>query len=362
MSRLKSSARLEFERSHHSPLKDYVTALSWSDDGSILAASSASGEVAVWNWGGNAGSSTDVSTPVLTAVPDRAMSCLGLSTNVLLAAAGQDGIVSIWDCRASEVPLISTFGDGNDWIDQLAWHPSHDWLAFCTGRHVQVWDVPANERLAMLDFDNSSALSVAWHPSGSMLAVSGHSGVKFWNVDTWKEETYQLKVPGASIHVAWSWGGDYVASGNLDRTLSVLRWNSPPPWLMQGFPGKVRCVAWSLATAAASPQLAAACADGITVWEQEQGGKNWRSSILQGHGGTVQAIAYHPTQPLLASGAVDGEVCLWHRAKKLGQRLKTRSPGVSRLAWHPAGQSLAVGCIDGTIEIWVPSQRGRGFQ
>lgn len=362
MSRLKSSARFEFERSHHILLKDYVMALSWSRDGSILAASSAAGEVMVWTWGKNTGNSTNGAIPVLTEAADRAMSCLGVSANTLLAAAGQDGGISVWDCRAPKLPLIGTFGDGDNWIDQLAWHPSRDWLVFGLGRHVQVWDIPANERLAMLDFENSSALSVAWHPAGTMLAVSGHGGVKFWKVDTWKEETYQLKVPGASIHVAWSWDGNYIASGNLDRTLSVLHWDNPPPWLMQGFPGKVRCVTWSPAIAAASLQLASACADAITVWEREPGGKNWQSSILQGHSGTVQAIAYHPTQSFLASGAVDGQVCLWHRAKKLGQRLKTRSSGVSRLAWRPTGQCLAVGCIDGTIEIWVPSRRGRGFQ
>ncbi|MEM9447557.1 MAG: WD40 repeat domain-containing protein [Cyanobacteria bacterium P01_E01_bin.6] len=374
-----ASQKGEFERSHHITLADYITALVWSQDGTLLTAASSAGEVTAWDWeaitmasGGHV-TRADVKNvfatqaiPLLAASPNHAISCLDISTTQLVAAGGQDGTVSVWNAQSPDGSKGSLLGDGNHWIDQLTWHPTRDYLAFSAGPCVQVWDVPAQQQIATLNFDASSALGIAWHPSADLLAISGHGGVKFWNSVTWEEESYQLEVPGASISLDWSPDGTYLASGNLDRTLSVLHLHSPPPWLMQGFPGKVRCVSWSPnysdVSITQSPQVAAACANGVTIWEQESDGKTWHSSVLEGHRGTVQAIAYHPTQFLLASGAADGQVCLWHRAKKLSQRLKTKSPGVSCLAWHPDGHGLAVGCADGTIELWIPSQRGRGFQ
>ncbi len=374
MSRVSRSPRIEFERSHHLCLDDYITALSWSVDGTLIAAISSAGEVAVWDWTGSSPALRAIA--LQTAAPNAAMSGLSLSSTNLLAAAGQRGTVSVWDLSVWGVSASSsvadplTLGDGNDWIDQIAWHPSRDYLAFSMGHRVQVWDIPAKQQLADFSFEASSVLGLAWHPSGNQLAVSGHGGVHAWDSTTWEQNQYRLKVPGASISLAWSPDGNYLASGNLDRTLSVLRWQSPPPWLMQGFPGKVRRVAWMPSTVSPAPKLIAVCANGITVWEQDATGKTWRSSVLQGHGGrTVQAIAHHPTQQILASGATDGQVFLWHQSKKLGQKLKGRSrdasgvsPGISCLAWHPTGQHLAVGSVDGAIDILLLSQRGRGFQ
>jgi WD40 repeat protein len=376
-----TSQRIEFERSHSLTLKDYITALDWSSDGSVLVAASSSGEVAMWsgealsqksahNGRKSKENSTNSQTFLMEASLNQAMSCLEMSSKNLLAAAGQGGVVSIWDGRNSGYSKLVQLGDRHDWINRLTWHPSGDKLAFAIGHQVQVWDIFTNQQLADLHYQASSVLALAWYPSGDQLAVSGHGGVSLWNGDTWEQEDYQLKVPGASISLAWSPDGEYLASGNLDRTLSVLRWGSPPPWLMQGFPGKVRQVEWVPMGLSPSPQVIAVCANGVTVWSQKSGQNGWQNSVLQGHEGTVQAIAHHPTQPLLASGSADGQVFLWKESKKLGQRLKVRSrsdssgvsPGISCLAWHPTGESLAVGCGDGRIELWSPSQRGRGFQ
>ncbi|MEM6453368.1 MAG: hypothetical protein AAF703_24025, partial [Cyanobacteria bacterium P01_D01_bin.105] len=157
----------------------------------------------------------------------------------------------------------------------------------------------------------------------------------------------------------------YLASGNLDRTLTVVAWGNPPPWLMQGFPGKVRQVDWAPtlgegALGNAVPVVAAACAEGITVWRRQ--GKDWQSKVLKKHQGKVEAIAFHPTEPLLASAAQDGKLCLWKKATALQQTLRGVKAGFSAIAWHPQGRYLAAGGSEGELMIWAPSNRGTGFQ
>ena len=167
-------------------------------------------------------------------------------------------------------------------------------------------------------------------------------------------------MPGASLSLAWSATGQYLASGNLDRTLTVVDWENPPPWLMQGFPGKVRQVVWARPVGDKAPIVAAACVEGVTVWQRQ--GKQWQSRVLKKHKGTVEAIAFHPAEQLLASAAQDGQLCLWKEAKTLQQTLRGVKEGFSAIAWHPQGRYLAAGGSQGELIVWTSSNRGAGFQ
>ncbi|MBT9317864.1 WD40 repeat domain-containing protein [Leptothoe spongobia TAU-MAC 1115] len=341
-----------FQVHWHGELQDYITALAWSPSGDYLAVSSASGEVVVW-------SETDL-VSLLPAQPDSTIDCLGFSANgKYLAAAGQQGDVFLWQTSALNQPP-TVLQNPHCWIDQLTWHPGVSWLAFGAGNQIQVRDCGSSQSLTCLDFKDSSVLALKWHPDGTLLATSGHTGVKVWQSTDWEAEPEFVEVPGASISVDWSLDGRYLASGNLDRTLTVVSWGNPPPWLMQGFPGKVRQVAWAAPMANQPSLVAAACVEGVTVWQRQ--GQGWENRVLAHHEGTVVAIAFHPTQRLLASAAQDGQLCLWKNAKSLQQTLKGVASGFSAIAWHPQGTYLAAGGDQGELLIWKPTNRGQGFQ
>lgn len=333
-------------------LGDYITALAWSSDGGSLAIASSSGEVVVWCETGY--------VSLLSEEADSAIDGLGFSANgQYLAAAGQQGEVFIWQLAQLDQPP-TVLHHSPHWIDRLAWHPGTPWLAFGAGNEIQVWDCGSSQTLASLDFKESSVLSLAWHPDGTLLAASGHTGVKVWQSVDWNTEPEFVEVPGASMDVAWSLDGRYLASGNLDHTLTVVSWGNPPPWLMQGFPGKVRQVAWAAPMENQPSMVAAACVEGVTVWQRQ--GQGWENRVLAKHGGTVVEIAFHPTKRLLASAAKDGQLCLWQKAKSLQQTLKGVKSGFSAVAWHPQGTYLAAGGDQGEILIWKPATRAQGFQ
>ena len=385
----------DFDAYWKASLEDYVTTLAWSFDGTILAAGASSGEVLLWRAGARA-------VRLRSAASEQSIDTLEFSANgQYLAAAGQQGSVFIWDLASLDWNLLDgtaldeTVLDGtvpaqppeqsivapsiaaptvpqptivlenpHCWIDRLTWHPTQSWLAFGAGSQVNVWDIAQAKQLTQQNFVASSVLGLAWHPDGQRLAASGHTGVKVWSVDDWCGPPDLIEVPGASLSLAWSADGQYLASGNLDRTLTVVSWGNPPPWLMQGFPGKVRQVDWAPSPSGASagevPVVAAACVEGITLWRRQ--GKNWQSTVLEKHKGTVEAIAFHPTESLLASAAQDGRLCLWKKAKSLQQTLRGVKAGFSAIAWHPQGRYLAAGGSQGELIVWAPSNRGTGFQ
>lgn len=250
-----------FRKQAQDQLSDYVRGLAWSSNGHDLAAISAVGEVVLWA----AADRAQRTRLDLQDAGDCSYDCLDFSANSqFLAVGGQAGKVRVWDLHRDSPEIVFEQVHPSVWIDQLAWHPVQCWVAIAIQSTVQIWDLTTQTLTAKLAFESSSVLDLAWHPAGQYLAAGGHGGVKVWDLQKPEVSPMLFEVPGASLSAAWSADGQYLASGNLDRTLSVLAWDKPPPWLMQGFPGKVSQIAWS-DSPDDSPLLAAACVDGITI-------------------------------------------------------------------------------------------------
>ncbi|GAB1542413.1 PD40 domain-containing protein [Scytonema sp. NUACC21] len=352
-----STLNKDFTEQYSGTLSDYVTAIAWSPQGKNFAATSAAGEVVLWQDG-------DLTT--LQTGQSESVDCVAFSKDGdFLAVGGQDGKVSIW--RDNE--LIATLENAPAWVDRLAWSPTNHQLAFSLGRYVQVWDAETQEIVVTLNFENSSVLAIDWRCDGKYLAISGYHGVKVWNCQNWDDEPCILEIPSASLAMAWSPDGKFLASGNMDRTITVVESNQltsgnpPEPWVMQGFPGKIRQLAWSeITTPQNAPLLACCSVDGIVVWEkQADDSLGWEASVLTNHVDVIKAIAFAPESFLLASAGADGWICLWKKAKQLSQILTGASSEFSCLAWHPKGKQLAGGGNNGELFVWSKTTRAQGF-
>ena len=344
----------EFEQHFCGTLSDYVTAIAWLPQNTILVAASAAGEVTLWE--------NDELTTLQTG-NDASVDCVAFSHDgQFLAVGGQDGRVKIWQNRE----LIATLENAPAWIDKLAWNPISNQLAFSLGRYVQVWDADTREIIVTLNFESSSPLGIDWRRDGQYLAICGHQGVKVWNCQDWNEKPHILNIPSVTIATGWSADGKYLASGNMDRTITVVETqlltssDDPQPWVMRGFPGKIRQLTWSdIINQNGSPLLACSSVDGIVVWEKSPDESvGWEATVLTNHVDVINAIAFAPNSFLLASAGTDGWICLWKQAKQVAQILTGASEGFSCLAWHPQGKLLAAGSKDGELLIWSKATRG----
>jgi RNA polymerase sigma factor (sigma-70 family) len=118
---------------------------------------------------------------------------------------------------------------------------------------------------------------------------------------------------------------------------------------------------------AGEPQVAAFSADGellatgaedgeVRLWHVAAGkGK----AVLKGHKGAVNGVAFSPDGKLLASAGADGAVWLWDvGAGKAKATLEGHKGAVRCLAFAPDGKSLASGGEDRTVRVWdVPAAK-----
>jgi WD40 repeat protein len=130
--------------------------------------------------------------------------------------------------------------------------------------------------------------------------------------------------------------------------------DTPPPVFTQGEPlalqghkGTVYAVAWD----PAGRRLASASQDEtVRLWEE---GTGKELAVLQGHESDVADVTWDPTGTRLASASMDGTVRLWDGAtgKQLSV-LQRHDAGVIAVAWDLTGRWLASASMDKTVRVW----------
>ena len=86
------------------------------------------------------------------------------------------------------------------------------------------------------------------------------------------------------------------------------------------------------------------------VWDAETGRE---VATLVGHEGPVSALAYHPTEAMVATGGADGSIRLWDSEAGRGlHHLKAHTGLVAGVTFTPDGRRLVSVGRDGNLILW----------
>ena len=281
----------------------------------------------------------------------------------LLASAGGDGTVRLWDPATGNPPQV-LHGHG-DWVTSVCAVPVGDrqLLASAGGDGmVLLWDPATDNPPQVLQGHTDWVTSVCAVPVGDrqLLAAAGGDGtVLLWDPATGNPPQVLQGHTGTVTSVCAVPVGDrqLLAAAGDDGT--VLLWDPAtgnPPQVLQGHTGTVTSVC---AVPVGDRQLLAAAGDDGTVllWDPATGNP---PQVLQGHTGTVTSVCAVPVgdRQLLAAAGDDGTVLLWDPATdNPPQVLQGHTDTVTSMCAVPVGdrQLLASAGYDGTVRLWDPA-------
>ena len=152
------------------------------------------------------------------------------------------------------------------------------------------------------------------------------------------------------LALAFSPSGRWLASAGKDHTVRIWdfsdardRLPSQPAYVLSGHTDRVRDLAWS----SAGDRLASASFDGtVGLWNTAHLAEQNPSLIkrMKDHQARVLSVAFHPAEPLLASGGNDKKIRLWQAEDGQSKGvLASAEHDVSALAFSPDGRMIVAG-------------------
>jgi len=365
-------------------LEDYVIDLAWSPDGRVLAAASAAGPVALFEAAngvkrhelpGHADGTNAVAFAPASPgseVRDQQSGASNLTsalwplTSGLLASAGQDGCVRLWDANTGRQTVETEIAPAA-WVEHLAWRPmvgrvipnaptgieetrrakdSPPYLAAAAGRKLSF--LRRDGSIAHTFKDAPKTLSaLAWHPQGGCIAVAYFGGVCLWDANDFharREYAYGGAIPA----LVWSPDGRWLVAGAQDNAVHLWRPEEDQEFHMSGYETTVRELSFSHD----SRWLATGGARDACVWDCSGAGPEGREPLALPHSDRVCAVAFQNSHGLLATAANDHDVSLWTptRRQPLVATAKLTAPA-SKFAWSPDDTLLAIGSQKGGVLV-----------
>jgi WD40 repeat protein len=344
------STTVGLERRWRHTLDGHIIAVRWSPMGIMLAAAIADGPITLLAADGTR----------LHELSGHAMGATALDWHPdgrLLASAGQDGYVRLWDAITGA--QVGAFRHASSWVERVAYHPGGNYLAAAASRSLRIWD--ANGTLVREHTNHASTIAdLGWKPASDQIAAVAYGGTVLWS-PTSEQPLRHYAWKGSSLVLAWSPDGRMFATGDQDSTVHFWYADSGKDLQMWGYETKIRELSWD----PTSRYLATGGGRDAVVWDTQAGkmGPEGSKPVMLGlHEAFLTALAYQhqlPSDrvPLLASAGQDGLVALWRPTKtnKPLARHGFNTP-ISQLAWSPDDRSLAVGGDDGTLALMQVTQ------
>jgi WD40 repeat protein/basic membrane lipoprotein Med (substrate-binding protein (PBP1-ABC) superfamily) len=263
-----------------------------------------------------------------------------------LAAAGEDGMIRLWDATSGQE--ILAFPGHSALVYSVAFSPDGARLATASwDGTARVWNAATGEPLLTLAGHTAGLLDVAWSPDGSRLATTGKdSTARLWDADTGQEQLTLL------FH-NYDWGSSVAFSADGSRLVAGMWyggeagvWDATTGLRLLSAEGGLR----SLAFTRDGTRLVAALGGIGKVLEADTGEVLLN---LTGHTQQILDLVLSQDGARLATASWDGQARVWDVAT--GKELLTLSghtAPVASIAFSPDGLRLATASWDGTVRVW----------
>ena len=327
----------------------YVTSVSFSPDGTLLASGSYDRTIRLWD----VGAKKEVAA--LRGHTDKVNSVSFSPDGKLLASGAgwdrDDNTVRLWDVELQKE--IAVLRGHTDDVTSVSFSPDGKLLASggeWNDKTIRLWDVETRKEVVMLKGHGLPVLSVSFSPDGQLLASADYNTIRVWDLAKRKEID--------------RFGGLYTASFSPDgKLLAYVRSGQGLEGIIRIRDVETRQEIAMLTENLGLPKsvlfspdgifLVSGCSAAVRLWEVE----SEKEVAMLSYSANIDSLSFSPDSKLLASSHWDYAVRLWDVEMK-GEIGALRGYDVSSVAFNPDGKLLAVGDgKDGNIRLWDVAQR-----
>jgi WD40 repeat protein len=313
---------------------DTVSAVAFSPDGALLAASSFDGTIQLVSV--RTGKATSILRPRdgrVTTLDGRVTTVSFTPDGRTVVTGSEDGTARLW--RTDTGREVAKLAHPRA-VSDTAFSPDGKLLATGSGdSRARLWDPRDGRLIGTLRGHGASIGRVAFRPDSRVLATTSSDGTaRLWDIDT-RRTIAVLRGKGTSVTaVAFNPDGRTLATG--DRDGHVMLWDARSGELEASLGGHTNNIS-ALAFSPLGRVLASASDDDtIRLWDTPSGRA---IGTLRGHRGSVRALAFSADGTTLVSGDNDRSARVWHNvswrhpADMKARVCRVLSGGLSRAEW-----------------------------
>lgn len=333
-----------------------VLTLAFSPDGTTLASSGGGPDYPIQLWN----VATRQLRDTLLGHTNWTFSLVFSADGKTLVSGSADNTVQLWDVHTGKLKCI--LEEHRDDVNAVVLSPDGNTLASGSDDGtIQFWDMHTGEMLAILEEDAKFPEGfnvIAFSPDGKTLASATAKQIQLWDTHT-KQPRDVLEGHTSDVtDIVFSPDGKTIASASWDCTLRLWDASTGKPRKVFGkHTSSVNTVAFS----PGGETIASASRGLIYLWNTRgylhrlwyaRTGEHVEYSV--DHIDYVRTVVFSPDGKLIASGGYDSRLRLWDA--NTGHHIATLRGGGSAVAFSPDGELLANAYggdgIIGTIGLW----------
>lgn len=258
----------------------------------------------------------------------------------LFVSGGDDYKIKVWNYKLHRC-LFTLLGH-LDYIRTVQFHHEHPWIVSASDdQTIRIWNWQSRTCISVLTGHNHYVMCAIFHPKDDLVvSASLDQTVRVWDISALRKKTAS---PADDILRLSQMNTDFF--GGVDAVVKYV------------LEGHDRGVNWA-AFHPSLPLIVSGADDRqVKLWRMNDT-KAWEVDTLRGHMNNVSCVLFHAKQDIIVSNSEDKSIRVWDATKRTAiQTFRREHDRFWILASHPEMNLLAAGHDSGVIVFKLERER-----